>query len=58
MLDLLFGLRDRLGMTMIVVSYDAALGPRTDRTITLIDGEVVQDTGPAHTVGSENVKPC
>jgi putative ABC transport system ATP-binding protein len=57
-LDLLFGLRDRLGMTMIVVSYDAALGPRTDRTITLIDGEVVQDTGPAHTVGSENVKPC
>lgn len=45
-LDLLFGLRDRLGMTMIVVSYDSALGARTDRTITLIDGQVVQDTGP------------
>lgn len=40
-LDLLFGLRDRLGMTMIVVSYDSALGARADRTITLIDGEIV-----------------
>jgi putative ABC transport system ATP-binding protein len=57
-MDLLFGLRDRLGMTMIVVSYDAALGARTDRTVTLIDGEVAQDTGPAHTAGSESVKPC
>lgn len=46
-LDLLFGLRDRLGMTMIVVSYDAALGARTDRTITLIDGRITQDTRPA-----------
>jgi len=57
-MDLLFGLRDRLGMTMIVVSYDAALGARTDRTVTLIDGEVVQDTGPAHAVDNESVKPC
>jgi predicted ABC-type transport system involved in lysophospholipase L1 biosynthesis ATPase subunit len=58
-LDLLFGLRDRLGMTMIVVSYDAALGARTDRTITLIDGQVVQDTGPARTAAAgEGVKPC
>lgn len=42
-LDLLFGLRDRLGMTMIVVSYDAALGARADRTVTLIDGEIAGD---------------
>jgi predicted ABC-type transport system involved in lysophospholipase L1 biosynthesis ATPase subunit len=45
-LDLLFGLRDRLGMTMVVVSYDAALSARTDRTVTLIDGELRQDGGP------------
>ena len=30
-LDLLFGLRDTLGMTMIVVSYDSAIGARADR---------------------------
>ncbi len=39
-LGLLFGLRDRLGMTMIVVSYDAAVGSRADRTISLIDGRI------------------
>jgi len=37
-LDLLFGLRDRLGMTMIVVSYDEAIGARADRTVTIADG--------------------
>jgi putative ABC transport system ATP-binding protein len=39
-LDLLFGLREELGMTMVVVSYDRAVGARADRTITLIDGQV------------------
>lgn len=37
-LDLLFGLRDRLGMTMIVVSYDQAIGARADSTVTIVDG--------------------
>jgi ABC-type lipoprotein export system ATPase subunit len=37
-LDLLFGLRDRLGMTMILVSYDEAIGARADRTVTIADG--------------------
>jgi putative ABC transport system ATP-binding protein len=37
-LDLLFDLRDRFGMTMLVVSYDRAVGARADRTVTLIDG--------------------
>jgi predicted ABC-type transport system involved in lysophospholipase L1 biosynthesis ATPase subunit len=45
-LDLLFGLRDRLGMTLIVVSYDAALGARTDRTVTLVDGAVTDGAAP------------
>jgi putative ABC transport system ATP-binding protein len=38
-LDLLFDLRDRFGMTMLVVSYDRAVGARADRTVTLIDGQ-------------------
>ena len=39
-LDLLFRLRDGLGMTMIVVSYDHAVGARADRTVTLVDGRL------------------
>lgn len=39
-LDLLFGLRDRLGMTMLLVSYDSAIGTRADRTVTLVDGHI------------------
>jgi ABC-type lipoprotein export system ATPase subunit len=39
-LDLVFRLRDQLGMTMIVVSYDQAVGARADRTVTLIDGVI------------------
>lgn len=39
-LDLLFGLREELGMTMLVVSYDRAIGERADRTITLVDGAI------------------
>lgn len=43
-LDLLFDLRDRLGTTLIVVSYDVAMGPRADRTVTLIDGRIVEES--------------
>jgi predicted ABC-type transport system involved in lysophospholipase L1 biosynthesis ATPase subunit len=39
-LDLLFGLREELGMTMVVVSYDSAIGARADRTVTLVDGAI------------------
>jgi predicted ABC-type transport system involved in lysophospholipase L1 biosynthesis ATPase subunit len=46
-LDLLFGLRDRLGMTMVLVSYDSAIGARADRTITLVDGQVHPQDAPA-----------
>jgi putative ABC transport system ATP-binding protein len=37
-LDLLFSLRDRLGMTLLVVSYDRTVGARADRTVSLVDG--------------------
>jgi ABC-type lipoprotein export system ATPase subunit len=46
-LDLLFHLRDRLGMTMLVVSYDRALGARADRTVTMIDGQLRHGSEPA-----------
>jgi putative ABC transport system ATP-binding protein len=47
-LDLLFRLRDALGMTMIVVSYDPAVGARADRTVNLIDGQFpASSTEPA-----------
>ena len=46
-LDLLFRLRDALGMTMIVVSYDRAVGARADRTVNLIDGRTRASDEPA-----------
>jgi putative ABC transport system ATP-binding protein len=39
-LDLVFSLRSRLGMTLVVVSYDRSVGARADRTVTLIDGRI------------------
>jgi putative ABC transport system ATP-binding protein len=45
-LDLLFRLRDQHGTTMIVVSYDAAVGERADRTVTLLDGTITDDEPP------------
>jgi putative ABC transport system ATP-binding protein len=39
-LDLIFRLRDRLGMTLLLVSYDPAVGARADRMVTLIDGRL------------------
>jgi putative ABC transport system ATP-binding protein len=39
-LDLLFRLREELGMTLLVVSYDSSVGTRADRTVTLVDGHL------------------
>ena len=40
-LDLLVATRERHGMTVIVVSHDAAVADRADRVLTLVDGQVV-----------------
>jgi ABC-type lipoprotein export system ATPase subunit len=45
-LDLLFGLRESHGMTLVVVSYDRGLGQRADRTVTMVDGTIAA-TEPA-----------
>jgi putative ABC transport system ATP-binding protein len=46
-LDLMFSLRDALGMTMIVVSYDRDVGVRADRTVNLSDGRIQASGEPA-----------
>jgi ABC-type lipoprotein export system ATPase subunit len=43
-LDLLVELRERRGMTLIIVSYDAQVGARADRMLTVTDG-CLTDTG-------------
>jgi predicted ABC-type transport system involved in lysophospholipase L1 biosynthesis ATPase subunit len=45
-LDLLFNLRDRIGMTLMLVTYDRSLGSRADRTATLADGRLRLDADP------------
>jgi ABC-type lipoprotein export system ATPase subunit len=40
-LDLLASLRERYGMTMLVVSYDPEVGRHADRTVRMADGRVV-----------------
>jgi putative ABC transport system ATP-binding protein len=39
-IELLVRLREREGMTVIIVSYDPAVGARADRTVTLLDGQL------------------
>jgi ABC-type lipoprotein export system ATPase subunit len=40
-LDLMLALRDRYGMTVVVVSHDPAVAARADRVVHLVDGRVV-----------------
>ena len=40
-LELLAGLRERYGMTMLVVSYDPEVGRHADRTVRMADGRVL-----------------
>jgi putative ABC transport system ATP-binding protein len=47
-LDLLGEIRERRGMTVIVVSYDPQVGARADRMVTVIDGVLTQpETDPS-----------
>ena len=42
-LDLLLNLREEFGMTLLIVSHDRSVGERTDRTVTLSDGQIQAD---------------
>jgi len=50
-LDLIFSLRDRLGMTMVLVSYDSAIAPRADRAVNIVDGTIVSEQPMLHSGG-------
>jgi ABC-type glutathione transport system ATPase component len=40
-LELLASLRERYGMTMLVVSYDPEVGRHADRTLSMEDGRIL-----------------
>ncbi|MEM8824194.1 MAG: ATP-binding cassette domain-containing protein [Pseudomonadota bacterium] len=65
-MDILFGLRDRHGATLILVTHSTELAARCDRTIRLVDGRLDKETrrpdlrvtdaaatGPAHVSAAE-----
>jgi putative ABC transport system ATP-binding protein len=54
----LLALRTDLGKTVVVVTHDPAIAVRTDRTIHLRDGLVVQDAGVEWTQRIENLTPA
>jgi putative ABC transport system ATP-binding protein len=45
-MDLLFGLRDRHGSTLVLVTHAADLAARCDRMIRLQDGRILADDMP------------
>jgi putative ABC transport system ATP-binding protein len=43
-MDLLFGLRARLGTTLLLITHDPALAERCERQVRIEDGRIVSDT--------------
>ncbi|WP_241665433.1 ABC transporter ATP-binding protein [Teichococcus oryzae] len=44
-MDLLFGLRDQLGMTLLLITHDPAVAARCGRRIRMADGLLAEDQG-------------
>lgn len=42
--DLFFELRDKLGITIIIVTHNEALAARADRTLKMVDGNIISDS--------------
>src|SRR5262252_6119004 len=55
--DLLFGLRESTGMTLILVTHNETLAARCDRQIRLRDGSVVQDKLGTLIAGTITARP-
>jgi putative ABC transport system ATP-binding protein len=51
-MDLLFGLRARLGTTLLLITHDPALAERCERQVRIEDGMIVSDT-PAMRMAAE-----
>ena len=49
-MDLLFGLRDRYGATLVLVTHAPELAARCDRIVRLADGRISEDQAPARRV--------
>jgi putative ABC transport system ATP-binding protein len=43
-MDLLFGLRARMGTTLLLITHDPALAERCERQVRIEDGKIVSDT--------------
>ena len=41
-MDLLFDLKDRMGATLLLITHDASLTKRCDRTVSLADGQIAR----------------
>ncbi|MGH6932274.1 MAG: ABC transporter ATP-binding protein [Dongiaceae bacterium] len=46
-IDLMFGLRDRRGTTLVLITHDPAIAARCQRMVRLVDGRIVGDGGAA-----------
>jgi putative ABC transport system ATP-binding protein len=42
-MDLLFGLRQRLGTTLLLITHDPLLAERCERQVRIEDGRIVSD---------------
>ncbi|SFJ81050.1 ABC transporter ATP-binding protein [Jannaschia pohangensis] len=51
-MDLLFGLRDRHGATLVLVTHSQELADRCDRVIRLVDGKLDRETRPTRIKGA------
>ncbi|MDG4768413.1 ABC transporter ATP-binding protein [Solwaraspora sp. WMMD406] len=43
-IELLFGVRDRLGASLMIATHDPSLAARCDRVVRIRDGRIVEDT--------------